>query len=339
MLKYITKRILLLMVTLFVIMMVSYFLLRLAPGDPSKASLFDNGSGQNLSSEKSELIQNQSLRDKLYLDKPPIIGFGYWIKGVVLEFDFGDSASVDKGRPVTDLIIEKLPVTLKLNIFALIVVYLFAIPIGIFSAITTKKKLDKVITFTLFVLYSLPAFWLALVLQATFCEGGLYPIFPLKGIVAEDKVGISTFQYLWNSVMHYALPVICLSYSGLAGLSRYAKTGMQDIISQDYIRTARAKGLSERVVIFKHAFMNSLILLITLFAGLLPGLIGGSIIIEYIFSIPGMGTLSMIALTSRDIPLLMALFSFGSILTLLGILLSDLLYVIVDPRITFDSQI
>jgi peptide/nickel transport system permease protein len=143
---------------------------------------------------------------------------------------------------------------------------------------------------------------------------------------------------MFDTAKHYVIPVFCLSYAGIAGISRYARSSMLDAVGQDYIRTARAKGLSERVVIFKHAFRNALIILITLFAGLLPGLVAGSIIIEYIFNIPGMGSLSMMALSSRDIPLLMALFSFGGFLTLSGILISDLLYVIADPRISFESR-
>ena len=138
--------------------------------------------------------------------------------------------------------------------------------------------------------------------------------------------------------MHYCLLVICLAYGGFAGLSRYARTGMIEVIRQDYIRTARAKGLNEFYVIFKHALRNSLITLITLFAGLLPGLIAGSIIIENVFSIAGMGSLSLLALNSRDYPLQMALFTFGGALTLGGILLSDILYKVVDPRITFSGK-
>ena len=138
--------------------------------------------------------------------------------------------------------------------------------------------------------------------------------------------------------MYYILPVTCLSYAGFAGLSRYARVGMLEVIRKDYIRTARTKGLPEYTVILKHALRNALIILITLFAGLLPGLIAGSIIIEHVFSIPGMGSLSMEALTSRDIPILMALFGFGGALTLAGILIADFLYVLVDPRITFQKK-
>ena len=150
---------------------------------------------------------------------------------------------------------------------------------------------------------------------------------------------MSTWTILGKTALHYILPVFCLSYAGFAGLTRFTRSGMLEVIHQDYIRTARAKGASETSVILHHAFRNALIIMITLFAGLLPSLVGGSILVEYVFNIPGMGSLSMLALSSRDIPLLMALFAFGGVLTLLGILLADILYVIADPRINFESRI
>ena len=327
------------MITLFVIMLVSYVLLRIAPGDPTKSTFLGEAGGEGsagLSADKGAFVKNSALAKKLYLDKPVLVGFSYWMKNAILHGDFGDSASVDKGRPVTELIIERLPVTLSLNICAIFVIYLFSIPIGIHSAVSKNVILDQSITFLLFFLYSLMSFWVALLLQATLCEGGSFPIFPLKGLVPAVTWGKSTWTILWETVMHYVIPVFCLSYAGFAGLSRYARAGMLDVIKQDYIRTARAKGVSEYSVLLKHALRNAMILLITLFAGLLPGLIAGSIIIEFIFNIPGMGTLSMMALSSRDIPLMMALFGFGGFLTLSGILLADFLYLLVDPRISFE---
>ena len=175
-------------------------------------------------------------------------------------------------------------------------------------------------------------------LQAGVCVGGWLPIFPLKGVWPGNITGLDSGTIIRDAITHYILPVICLSYAGFAGLSRYARAGMLEVINQDFIRTARAKGLPETTVIYKHALRNAMIILVTLFAGLLPGLVAGSIIVEHVFSIPGMGDLSMLALSSRDYPLLMALFGFAGALTLAGILVSDLLYVAVDPRITFDSR-
>ncbi|OGV32044.1 MAG: hypothetical protein A2020_14055 [Lentisphaerae bacterium GWF2_45_14] len=338
--SYLIKRLGLAFITLFVIMFVSYALLRLAPGDPAKASMFGEGQsgGEGLSGDKGAFAVNQVMRDKLYLDKPLYVGFCKWLSGVVMRGDLGNSVSVDKGRPVAALILERLPVTLSLNIWAILVTYLLAIPAGIYSAVYPKSFSDKTMTFFLFFLYSLPVFWAALVLQALFCEGGRYPFFPLKGLSVYNTWGMNTWHVLGATAMHYILPVFCLSYAGFAGLSRYSRSGMMDVINMDYIRTARAKGLPETTVIFKHALRNAVIILITLFAGLIPGLVAGSIIVEHVFSIPGMGLLSMNALNSRDIPLLMALFGFGGVLTLAGLLAADIMYVIADPRISFQGR-
>jgi len=340
MLRYILKRLALAALTLFTILLVSYILVRLAPGNPAKSSFLgrNQGAAAGLSAEKGAFVRNESLIKKLHLDDPPLVGFYYWLKGVVLHGDFGESASVDIGRPVGEIIMERLPVTVTLNFWAILITYCLAIPIGIHSAVSKNKKLDAVVTFALFILYSLMSAWVALLLQATFCEGGKWPIFPLKGLKASLNPGESTWEYIFDTAKHYVLPVICLSYAGFAGLSRYARAGMLEVVKQDYIRTARAKGLSERVVLMKHALRNALIILITLFAGLLPGLVAGSIIVEYIFNIPGMGSLSMMALGSRDIPLMMALFAFGGFLTLAGIMLADILYVVADPRISFEGR-
>ena len=340
MLQYLIKRIGMAVVTLFVIMFVSYLLIRAAPGDPTKSTFLGENSADTagLSAEKGAFAGNSALREKLHLDKNPLVGFGYWITGIIIHGDFGDSASVDKGRPVTTLILERLPVTLTLNICSIIFVYILAIQIGIHSAVNKSPALDNTVTVILFLLYSLMNVWVALLLQWTLCQGGEWPIFPLKGLTPQTTWGKSTWTIMIETASHYVLPVFCLSYAALAGLSRYARSGMMEVIKQDYILTARAKGLPEHVVIFKHALRNAMIILVTLFAGLLPGLVAGSILIEHIFNIPGMGSLSMMALSSRDIPLLMALFAFGSFLTLSGIMVADFLYVLVDPRISFEGR-
>lgn len=338
MLNYLVKRLALALLTITVIMAVSYVLLRLAPGNPARSSLIGETGGDNMSSEHDALAQNTALREKLYLDKPVYVGLLHWFRAVVTRGDFGDSAVVDAGRPVTEVILERLPVTLKLNFWAVLITYLLAIPIGIYASVRPDGSFDRFTTFVLFFLYSLPVIWVALVLQATLCKGGLFPLFPLKGMASGPYTGMSTWQILWDSVRHYILPICCLSYAGFTSLSRYARSSMLEVVNQDYIRTARAKGVSEHVLLFKHALRNALITLITLFAGLLPGLVAGSIIIEYVFNINGMGSLSLLALNSRDYPLQMGLFCFGGLLTLGGILLADILYVLADPRITFKSR-
>lgn len=336
-LEYIIKRLLLALLTLLIILFASYMLLRLAPGDPTKSNMLNSGdAGSAVSAEKGGLRSNNALREKLHLDRPAVVGFYYWLRNV-LKGDLGESATVDPGRRVLDLIAEHLPVTLKLNIFAIILTYLIAIPIGVYSAKYADSKADQVTGFILFALYSLPVIWVGLLLQALFCSGGIWEIFPLKGLTPDNSSRLTIWQLHWELIKCYALPVLCLSYGGLAALSRYARSGMLEALRGDYVRTARAKGTGENTILWHHAFRNAVISLITLFGGMLPALVSGSVIVEHIFSIPGMGTLALNSLSSRDYPLQMALFAIGGALTLGGIFISDLLYTAADPRIRLES--
>ena len=335
MLYYIGKRLLLAVFTLLAIMMVSYTLLRLAPGDPTRSNIL-GGEDRGLNAEQGGLVRNDSLREKLALDKPLPVGFALWLWGVVRRGDFGESATVDPGRPVTELIAERLPVTLTLNVFAVLITYMLAIPIGVLAAVRSGGWFDRVSGFVLFTLYSLPVMWLGLLLQSWLCEGGKIPFFALKAAVADDG-SWSLWRYQFELFRAYALPVLCLSYGGIAGLSRYCRGSMLEVVNSDFVRTARAKGVPEWRVIWEHAFRNALITLITLFGGLLPGLVAGSVLVEYIFNIPGMGTLSLLSLSSRDYSLQMALFFFAGVLTLTGILVADLLYAVADARIRLNK--
>ena len=325
-------------ITLVAITLVSYTMMRLAPGDPTRARMV-GGEGQGTRrADMKESAAERLLREKYHLDKNPLIGYGYWLRDLVTRFDWGTSIVVDPGAPVVRVIAERLPATLKLNVISIILVYACAIPIGIYAALRSGKLDERGVTVILFVLYSMPTFWVGLLMMMFFSGDLFLNIFPVAGLepASLKTWDVSYWRILAETARHYVLPVLCLTYGGLAGLSRYARVGILEIIRQDYIRTARAKGLPEWKVILKHVFRNSLIPLITLFAGLLPGLIAGSIIVEYIFSIHGMGSLAMLALSSRDYPLMMALFTIGATLTLLGILASDLLYAAVDPRVSFE---
>ena len=338
MLIYIAKRLLLGIITLISILALSYILLRCAPGDPAKSSLFstDGGAGVVNSEQNSTLGQNQSLREELYLDKPVLTGFVLWFSKVAAKGDFGKSAVVDPGRDVMEVIGDKVQVTLLLNVLAVLVTYLIAVPSGVYSALKADSWQDKSITLFYFILYSLPGIWVALLLQTLFCEGGKFPFFPLKGLTVANADLKTTWEIMAQTLFHCVLPVVCLSYAGLAGLSRFTRNGMLEVMHCEYIRTARAKGCSEFEVVFHHGFRNALITLITLFSGLLPSLIAGSVIVEYVFNIPGMGNLSLLALSSRDYPLQMSLFFIAGVLTLSGIFIADLLYGLADPRIKLE---
>ena len=334
---YIIKRLLLALFTLFVILFTSYALLRLAPGDPSRSDIMGGGNAGMMDSRNSELNTNFSMREQLDLDKPLHIGFFRWFSKIVTGGDFGTSVTVEPGRAVTDIIAERLMITVKLNFWAIVVTYLCAIPIGVFTAGKEGSLKDRTAEFILFVLYSLPVMWAGLLLQSLFCEGGKYPLFPLKGITPENPDSLSIWQLQFETVRCYFLPVLCLSYGGFAALSRYTRSSMLEVLRSEFIRTARAKGVSENVLLWKHAFRNALITMITLFGGILPSLVAGSVLVEHIFNIPGMGSLSLLSLSSRDYPLQMALFAFSGALTLAGLFISDMLYMFADPRIRLDK--
>lgn len=331
-LSYIIKRLLLAIFTLLIILLVSYTLLRLAPGDPTRSDMFSGETG-TISSKEGALKQNNSMREKLNLDKPLMTGFGIWVKNILRHGDFGESVTVDPGKNVTAVIKERIALTVKLNLWAIFITYLLAIPIGVFSAAKAGSFADRSIEIFLFILYSLPVMWVGLLLQSLVCEGGTVPLFPLSGAEPADPLNLTVWQYQFEEFRHLFLPVLCLSYAGFAGLSRYTRGSVLQNIRADYMRTALAKGIPANTALWKHAFRNALITMITLFSGILPSLIAGSVIVEYIFNLPGMGTLSLQALSSRDYPLQMALFTFAGILTLTGIMICDLLYMAADPRI------
>ncbi|MEO6883572.1 MAG: ABC transporter permease subunit [Bacteroidia bacterium] len=258
----------------------------------------------------------------------------YRSKGFV-RGDFGISYQ-DK-RPVSSVIWSAMEWTMLISSISIILAYLIAIPLGIKSAVSKGSRSEKVITTGLFILYSLPTFWIATILIIFFCGGDWFSWFPSPGAPPIPSDAPILYQF---SQMAYrlALPIFCWTYGSLAFISRQMRGGMLSVIGQDYIRTARAKGLSEKVVIRKHALRNSMIPIITLFASVFPAMISGSFVIEYIFSIPGMGKISYDALLARNYPIIFTVMMFTAILTLAGTLLSDILYAVVDPRISFSNK-
>jgi peptide/nickel transport system permease protein len=256
------------------------------------------------------------------------------VKGFI-RGDFG--ISYLDGRPIASKLKDAIPWTLLMNFVALILGYLIAIPMGVFNAVQKGTKRDRISTVIVFLLNSLPSFWIAtlLVTFITTDEYGmnLFPTFGLGEV--DDDSGF--FEVFGTRFYHLILPVFCLTYGGIAYLSRQMRASMLNTLSQDFIRTARAKGNSENTVIWKHAFRNSLIPIITIFSSIFPTMIAGSFIIENIFSIPGMGKLSFEALIARDFPMVFTVMMLAAILTLIGNLVADVLYGVVDPRISFDK--
>ena len=254
----------------------------------------------------------------------------------LVTFNFGRSM-VGTRELVSIKLWEALKVSLPMMLLAELIVYLLAVPSGILCAVTRGRWPDKLTSFGLFILYSVPSFWAALMIQAFLCSSKYFNIFPLMGLHSDGYEEFTFIQRFMDYLFHIAMPVLCLSIFHLAALAMYSRTSMLDAINQDYIRTARAKGLSERKVIFKHALRNSLIPIITLFAGFIPGLLGGSIIVESIFHVPGMGRLSVESIFNKDFTTLMAIVYINAIVVMISILISDILYALVDPRITFSK--
>lgn len=255
--------------------------------------------------------------------------FGRWMLRFV-RFDFGESYKYK--RPVKDLLLERVQPTLVLNGTSLALAFLIAVPIGIFSAVRRGTLRDRVTTTTLFLLYSLPSFWAASMFIWLLTSKDGLPAFFFK---SQDHDTLSNWGQLVDIAKHCVLPIIALTYAEVAYTSRQMRTGMLDVIRQDYIRTARAKGLPERTVIWKHAVRNGLIPVLTLLGTTLSAAFTGSVIIETIFSIDGIGKLAFEAIENRDYPLIMAELVIASFLTLAGYLISDITYAVVDPRIEF----
>lgn len=333
MMKYVLKRITLLIPTFLVITMITYAIIRLAPGDFTTMKAGLHGELTRGALGKQFLDAERQLYG---LDKPIIVGYLDWLWKFV-RLDLGTSR--EDGRPVAKRIAEALPVTLLINIITIFITYLVSIPLGIITSMKPGSLFDRAISLGLFILYSLPHFWVALLLLMFFSSSEYLNLFPLDGIMSDWVEGRGFFIVAANVAWHLVLPVVTLTYGSFAFLSRYARANMLEVINQQYIITARAKGLSFNRVVFLHAFRNSLVPLVTLAASLLPALLGGSVIVEKIFSIPGLGRLAFDAIFSRDIPVVMAITSLSALLTLAGIFIADLLYGLVDPRIRLEARL
>jgi len=326
--SYFFKRLLLTIPTLLGISIVSFVIIHLTPGDPALMKL-----GEDQPNLAPQIINE--TRALYGLDQPLYVQYLRWLRRMVT-LDFGES--LGDHRPIIDKLKERIPVSVKLSGISLLFAYLISIPLGVYSATHQHSIGDRVTTILLFALYSLPNFWLATMAIVYLGGGDFWNVFPVYGLASADAASWPWWQQVEDQLWHLVLPVTCMTYYTLAVLSRYIRVGMLEIIRQDFIRTARAKGLAERVVVYRHALRNSLIPIVTLMADLLPALIGGSIVIETLFSIPGMGALSYEAVFARDYPLIMAIFTLSAFLTLLGILLADFLYTLVDPRIGYENR-
>jgi peptide/nickel transport system permease protein len=340
MLAYAARRIALAVPTFLVTTFLAFAIMHLAPGDPVELYLSGGlASGQaGISTQKLADAERAKaeLRRELGLDRPIAVQYARWLGGL----SRGDLGRSFKDRQsVWDKISERVPITMGIDFAALLITYLIAVPLGIYSAVRPGSRFDQISTGVIFGLYSLPSFWIS-VLLIVFLGGGDYLAWFPPG-------GLHSLQYssdwplarrVGELLHHLTLPLFVTTLGSYTEISRYLRSSMLENARQDFVRTARAKGVPERDVILRHMLRNSLIPMVTIVAGVLPGLIGGSVLIESIFSIPGLGQLGYQAVLARDYPVVLALFTASFALTQIGILLADLLLAVVDPRITFVSS-
>lgn len=321
MLRYLIKRILFMIPLLLGITIICFFVMHLAPGKPTDL--------QTQMNPKASAEMKERLMKMYELDKPIHIQYGSWLKKLG-QGDLGTSFSSDH-RPVADKILERLPITIIINLLSLLIIIVIAVPIGVLSAVHQDSLFDKITAVVVFVGFAVPTFWLALLMMIFF--GIHLGWLPISGLRSLNYEYMSVWGQMMDLAKHLVLPVFISAFGGLAGLSRYMRANMLEVIRQDYILTARAKGLSERQVIYRHALRNALLPAITILGLSIPGLIGGSVIFETIFAIPGMGQLFYMSVMARDYPTVMGILLIGAVLTLVGNLIADVSYAVADPRI------
>jgi peptide/nickel transport system permease protein len=317
--SFILRRLAQMFVTLVGISIISWVIITLAPGGPI---------GLTLDPKASPKVIEQMMKN-YDLDKPVYQQYFLWLKKLFT----GKLYSFKDGRPVMQKISERIWNTLLLNLVATIIIFSLAIPLGVFSAKRQYSFLDNLGTFGAYLGVSAPSFWLAylLILGTVLLFG--YPVLGMRSFVTED---FTTTEIVLDRIWHLMLPSIIMAIHGIASLSRYTRSSMLEVIRQDYIRTAKAKGVSEETVYYKHGLRNAMLPTITIFGFMIPGLIGGSIIMETVFAWPGIGQLAYQAILARDYPVLMTLNTIAAVLTLIGNFIADILYGIADPRIRYE---
>ena len=318
MLAYILRRLLYMFITLIGISIISWLIITQAPGSPIALTMDPKVSPKII----------EQMEKNYDLDKPVYQQYFLWLKRLFT----GTLYSFKDGRPVLEKIGERIWNTLLLNGIAILIIFSLAIPLGVFSARRQYTLMDYLGTFGAYLGISIPSFWLAYLLILATVELFGYPVLGMRSFVTED---FTTVEIIMDRIWHLILPSVILAVGGVAALSRYTRSSMLEVIRQDYIRTAKAKGLPDDTVYYKHALRNALLPIVTLFGFLIPGLIGGSIIMETIFAWPGIGRLAYQAVLARDYPVVMTINTITAVLVLLGNFFADILYGIVDPRIRY----
>lgn len=319
---YVVRRLLYAVLTFFGITIATFALIHSVPGDPISFFVGHQGMRSLPPATVEAIVQ------EFHLDEPLPMQYLYWLRAA-LTFDFG--ISIVDHRPVRTRILEKLPNTFTLNSTAFLLAALLGVPIGLWSATRSGRLTERASAVGFFLLYSLPSFWVALLLMQLFAVK--WNVLPLLGVTSDDYPDMSTAARLADRMQHLVLPVITLAYAQLAIFARFSKSALNEVIRQDFITAARAKGAGEGAVLWRHAFRNALIPLITLLGLTIPYLISGSVIVEQIFQWDGIGLLYFDSILSRDYPTVMGLTVITAVVTLLASLLADILYAVADPRV------
>lgn len=335
MIAYLLKRLVLMVPTMLGIIVISFVIIHLAPGDPASQKFGGMGqANRGVNAERGTEMAEKLFRERYHLDKPLHYQFYKFVQRLVTL----DLTYYQKQGSIMPQLWRHLLVSILINLIVFVLTYLISVPLGVFSATFRDSLADRSVTLVLFVLYSLPSFWVATLMIIWLSNKGQWLYFPVSGLHDLEAGKFTTFQYVLDYLHHITLPVICLTYGSLAYLSRQMRAGMLEVIRQDYIRTARAKGVGEPRVILVHALRNGLFPIVTLFGSLLPFLVGGSVIIESIFNIPGMGLFAYEAVLRREYDIVMATLILSALLTLVGILISDVMYVLINPQVSFESR-
>jgi microcin C transport system permease protein len=343
MLKYFLRRLAIIIPTLLGVTVVVFVIINMAPGGPIEQKLqqmrFGSGDGGGESSSKGRGATQgvsdevmEALKKQYGFDKPLHIRYLLWLKNIAT-LNFGESFTYEE--PVIEVITSKFPVSLQFGIISLILSYIVSIPLGIVKAIKKGGTFDIVSSFLLFIFYSIPPFMLAILLIVFLSGGSFFEWFPVGGIHSEAYEEFTLWEKIMDRIHHFTLPLICYTIGSFTSLTILMKNSLIDEIKKDYIRTARAKGLEERVVYMKHALKNALIPIVTGLGGFLSVFFAGSLLLETIFQLDGVGLLSYKSVLSRDYNVIMGLVFIQSALFLLGNVISDIAYVLVDPRIDF----
>lgn len=328
MIKYISKRVLYMIFVFFIMSLLLFFLFNLIPGDPARAQL--EGIRDTLKPEEYE-YRYQQLRDSMGLNDPLIVRYGKWAKDL-------SKGKLGESRvhrvPVEDIIGPPLRNTIFINVFAIFLALAITIPLGIYCAVNKNSIFDQIIQVVTIVGHSIPVFITALLFIYFFAVRNEW--FPVSGMATPNFSG-TEWEVFKDKVWHLVLPLTVMTLGSLAGMTRYVRAAMSDALGMDYIKTARAKGLKERVVIFSHAWRNALLPVITLIIGWFMSVFAGSLVIESMFSLNGMGKFYIDALNTQDYNVALAIQMFYIIIALVGNLITDISYGFVDPRVRIDG--